>query len=112
MTKDNFLNQLEGIINDMETGIMTKNEAISNIMELMTNALMPFVQSKEHLTLFIYRVHKMRELQKQFFAGKKNVVPDSKKAESAVDSAMIKLLGELCYSIENISNKYEQPKLL
>ncbi len=69
-------------------------------------------KEQDHLQRFMFRVHNMRELQKKYFAGNRNVFNDAKKSEVAVDNALKKLCGDLGYSMEDISNKYEQTKLL
>lgn len=67
--------------------------------------------AKGHLELFIYRIQKMRDVQKQFFEGKKSALKTAQQLEAKVDMAIEKMLGPMGYSIEKIKQKEEQSKL-
>lgn len=67
-------------------------------------------KEKYHLQLFMSRVLHMRDLQKQYFAGNRNVFNEAKAAEKSVDSAIAKLCSDLGYTLEEIK-KYEQTKI-
>lgn len=112
MDAETFINSIEGTINDVAEGLMDRGEAVRKLSELFTNSLKPVLKTKEHLELFIYRVTKMRELQKEFFlTGQKKVLADAKKHESIVDNAIKKLITELGYDIKKLNKKGDQQNL-
>lgn len=112
MSKEAFLNSIEGTINDVAEGIIERDDAVKNLTELFTQVLKPVANTKDHLELFIYRVLKMRTLQQQFFSGQKSVVGEAKKCEGLVDNAIKKLTTEFGYDIEKLIKKYDQKRLL
>lgn len=59
----------------------------------------------ENLELLMHRVEEMRELQKEFFNGKRSVLSEAKRKEGQVDAAVAKLK-QMGYSTE----KYKQRK--
>lgn len=93
-------------------GISSQEETTEALASLFTEALNPFIQSRQHLKLFLFRVQTMRELQHQYFAGKKSVLVQSKQEEQKVDKAIQKLTGDLGYSIEDLKKQFEQPRLM
>ncbi len=94
MTQEEFLNKIEGCMNDFEAGISMKSDTCNNILQVFLDALSPFVRSKEHLQLFMYRVHKMRDTQKEFHAGNYKLLSAAKKMEADVDKAINKLCSD------------------
>jgi len=110
MTVEQFIQKIEGSVNDAWDGASTKEEAFKAIMRLFFTTLDPLMKSKEHLELFIYRVKKMRELQEHYFKTKKGL-PDSMKAEKLVDVAINKMLSEMEYSITKYVEKEKQQDL-
>lgn len=111
MTKEYFINNIEGCINDYALGRSSKEETIEVLASLFMEALNPFLQSRNHLKLFLLRVLTMRELQQQYFQGKKSVLDKARLEEQKVDNAIKKLTGELGYSIEDLKKQAAQPKL-
>lgn len=113
MTEQEFINQIEGSINDAWDGASTREEAMSGMMKLFFGQLEKVIQSREHLELFIYRVKNMRDLQEKYFKSNhsKRILSESITAEKAVDAAVSKMLGDLGYSIDKHLKKTEQQNL-
>src|SRR5437762_8270904 len=99
MTQDQFLDRIEGIVNDISEGISTKAEAKNDILDLLLQVTGPLNNSTKHLELFMFRVKKMRDLQKEFFSGKRGtVLMERKKAEEAVDNELKRLTDNFKYT--------------
>lgn len=111
MTAAEIYNAIEGAVNDAVDGATSKEEAMQALADVFSKALDPYVKSRHHLKLFIYRVQTMRDLQQQFFAGNRKVLAKSKQEELKVDNAIKKLTSELGYSLEDIKKQFEQQEL-
>lgn len=111
MTGDQFLNGIEGCLNDYEANLSTKDETIKHLMQHFMAALEPISGAKKHLELFIYRVRAMRALQREFFDGKRSVLAQAKVKEAQVDNAISTMLDKMGYSVEEIEKKSEQKTL-
>jgi hypothetical protein len=109
---EQLLNKIEGAINDLDSGLMDKVEAKNYLLQLFLDVLMPAAKAKEHLELFMFRVHNMRAKQLAYYDGDKKLLPDCKRLEKQVDNAIIKLETDFKYSMKEAAKKYEQPKLL
>lgn len=67
------------------------------------------VDEKDHLQLFLYRVKKMRNSQKEYFTTRRpGALADSKSREKQVDDAISALLDRLGYSTEQYEKLFEQ----
>lgn len=111
MTEEQFMQSIEGAVNDAWDGATSKQEALKGIMKLFFTTLDPLLTVKDHLELFIYRVKKMRELQEKYFKGNKKVLGDSMKLEKLVDAAIDKMTTEMEYSIQKYLDKEKQQNL-
>lgn len=112
MTKEDLINKIEGCINDACMGATSQEEAVQSLATVFIEALQPFISSRQHLKLFIHRVQVMRNIQQQYFSGKKSVLVLSKQEEQKVDNAIKKLTSELGYTPEDLNNQYQQSKLM
>jgi hypothetical protein len=114
MTEEQFIQKIEGAVNDAWDGASTREEAFKGIMKLFFETLDPLLESKNHLELFIYRVKCMRDLQEKYFRSNHNrqILAESMKVEKLVDHAMKVMLSDHGYSIEKHIDKEKQQQNL
>jgi len=111
MIEQQFLNSIEGTVNDLDNRLVTKAEAMSNLLKLFMAALQPVSGVREALASLTYQTWKMRQLQNNYFAGDKSVLGASKNVERIVDDKLIAYMKKPGFSAKELQDKYEPKEL-
>jgi hypothetical protein len=111
MTQQDFLNGIEGTMNDFDNRLISKQEAMNYLLQHFINACKPVANIKESLGSLTYKVRRMRELQEKFFKGDKSMISEAKKYERFVDDQVISIMKCAGFSAEDLKKKFEPQKL-
>lgn len=91
-------------------GTWTAEDLTAKMMEISSTINDTAAVHKERLEKFVHYIEEIRHLQRQYFAGHKYVLSESKAKEKELDSkvAWLKVKG---YNTDRFKVKSEQPKL-
>jgi hypothetical protein len=112
MTQQDFLNKIEGTVNDLDNRLMTKQEAMNHLLQHFLDALKSVETMKEAFATIVYQCWKMRQLQNQYFTGDKTVLGASKNIERIVDDKLAAYMKRPGFTAQELIDKYEPKKTI
>lgn len=110
MDREQLLYEIKTAAGLVADGTWTAEDLTAKLLEISSTINETAAVHKERLEKFVHYIEEIRHLQRQYFAGNKHVLSESKTKEKELDSkvAWLKAKG---YNTDRFKVKSEQPKL-